>query len=50
LPVNVMMMPTLPSPAELATLGVARISHGPGPYVAAMEFVEQAARAALAKG
>lgn len=50
LPVNVMMMPTLPPLAELALLGVARVSHGPGPYVAAMEFVEQAAREALAKG
>jgi methylisocitrate lyase len=50
LPVNVMMMATLPPPAELARLGVARVSHGPGPYVAAMEFVEHAARAALAKG
>lgn len=50
LPVNVMMMPTLPSRAELARLGVARISHGPGPYVAAMKFVEQAAREAIATG
>ena len=48
LPVNVMMMPTLPSRAELARLGVARISHGPGPYRAAMDFVEQSAREALA--
>ncbi len=48
LPVNVMMMTTLPPLGELAKLGVARISHGPGPYVAAMKFVEQAAREALA--
>ena len=48
LPVNVMMMPSLPPRAELARLGVARISHGPGPYRAAMAFVEEAARAALA--
>jgi 2-methylisocitrate lyase-like PEP mutase family enzyme len=47
LPVNVMMMPTLPSRAELARLGVARISHGPGPYRAAMQFLEQAARDAI---
>jgi 2-methylisocitrate lyase-like PEP mutase family enzyme len=47
LPVNVMMMPTLPSHAELARLGVARISHGPGPYRAAMQFLEQSARRAL---
>ena len=48
LPVNVMMMPSLPPVDELARLGVARISHGPGPYRAAMEFVEQAARQAFA--
>jgi len=41
-------MSSLPPLAELARLGVARISHGPGPYEAAMQFVEQAARAALA--
>ncbi len=50
LPVNVMMMSTLPPLAELARLGVARVSHGPGPYEAAMQFVEQAARAALERG
>ena len=48
LPVNVMMMGSLPPRAELAQLGVARISHGPGPYRAAMKFVTQAAREALA--
>jgi len=47
LPVNVMMMSSLPSRSELAQLGVARISHGPGPYRAAMQFVEQAARQAI---
>ena len=47
-PVNVMMMPSLPPRAELARLGVARISHGPGPYRATMAFVEQAAREAFA--
>lgn len=47
LPVNVMMMPSLPPRSELARLGVARISHGPGPYRAAMAFVEQAAREAI---
>jgi 2-methylisocitrate lyase-like PEP mutase family enzyme len=49
LPVNVMMLPSLPLRAELAKLGVARISHGPGPYRVAMEFVEQAAREALSQ-
>lgn len=48
LPVNVMMMASLPPRAELARLGVARISHGPGPYRAAMKFIEQAAREAIA--
>jgi 2-methylisocitrate lyase-like PEP mutase family enzyme len=47
LPVNVMMMASLPSHAVLARLGVARISHGPGPYRDAMKFVEQAAREAI---
>jgi 2-methylisocitrate lyase-like PEP mutase family enzyme len=47
LPVNVMMMASLPSQAELARSGVARISYGPGPYREAMKFVEQAARKAI---
>jgi 2-methylisocitrate lyase-like PEP mutase family enzyme len=47
LPVNVMMMASLPPHAELAQLGVARISYGPGPYREAMKFVEQAARKAM---
>jgi 2-methylisocitrate lyase-like PEP mutase family enzyme len=41
------MLPSLPPRAELEKLGVARISHGPGPYRAAMQFLEQAARQAL---
>ena len=44
LPVNVMVLPALPPRDELARLGVARISHGPGPYRAAMRFLEDAAR------
>ncbi len=47
LPVNVMMLSSLPPHAELARLGVARISHGPGPYREAMHFIEQAARKAV---
>jgi 2-methylisocitrate lyase-like PEP mutase family enzyme len=47
LPVNVMLMASLPTPAELAQLGVARISHGPGPYRDAMRFIEQTARKAF---
>ncbi len=37
LPVNLMRMANGPSIAELAQAGVARISHGPGPYIAAMK-------------
>ncbi|MEO5859622.1 MAG: isocitrate lyase/phosphoenolpyruvate mutase family protein [Pyrinomonadaceae bacterium] len=32
LPVNIMVLPDAPSNVELAKLGVARISYGPGPY------------------
>lgn len=39
LPVNVMTMPGLPDVRALANAGVARISHGPGPYLRAMEAV-----------
>lgn len=47
LPINVMTFPGLPDKATLAALGVARISHGPGPYRAAMQGLTGAARAAL---
>jgi len=36
LPVNVMMMKDVPPKKTLASLGIARISYGPRPYVAAM--------------
>ncbi len=42
LPVNIMMSPQAPDPATLASLGVARLSHGPFPWYAHM--------AALAEG
>lgn len=48
LPVNIMMTPASPPAARLAALGVARISHGPGPYRLAMKALENAAREALA--
>lgn len=48
LPVSVMMSPSAPSAARLAALGVARISHGPGPYRLAMQALADAARAAHA--
>lgn len=43
--VNIMMMPGAPPIARQAELGVARISHGPGPWRLAMKAVGDAARA-----
>lgn len=48
LPVNVMAMPGTPPRERLRALGVARISHGPGPYRGAMQWLQEAARAAMA--
>ena len=48
LPVNVMVMPGLPDAPAMASAGVARISHGPGPFLGAMEAVRVAALAAFA--
>jgi 2-methylisocitrate lyase-like PEP mutase family enzyme len=47
LPVNIMTGERTPPAARLAELGVARISHGPGPYLLVMRALENAARAAL---
>jgi 2-methylisocitrate lyase-like PEP mutase family enzyme len=47
LPVNIYVQPETPPAKRLAELGVARISHGPGPYRSAMKTLEEAARAAL---
>jgi methylisocitrate lyase len=44
LPLNVMRMSTTPSIADLTDVGVARISHGPYPYLVAMGALETAAR------
>jgi 2-methylisocitrate lyase-like PEP mutase family enzyme len=44
LPLNIMVVETTPSLSKLAQLGVARVSHGPGPYLAMMKNLEQAAR------
>lgn len=49
LPVNIMVGPGAPPLARLAELGVARVSHGPGPYLAAMASLQQAAAAAQAR-
>jgi 2-methylisocitrate lyase-like PEP mutase family enzyme len=48
LPVNIMVMTGVPDRARLAALGVARISHGAGPYRGAMQWLKDAARAAMA--
>lgn len=47
LPVNAMMFDAMPPKERLAELGVARISHGPGPWRQAMAALTEAARAAL---
>ena len=47
-PVNIMMSAKAPAPGRLAALGVARLSHGPGPYRIAMHALGEAARAAHA--
>ena len=47
LPLNVMAMPGTPDRRTLAELGVARISHGPGPYRGAMRWLAEAAKAAM---
>ena len=44
LPVNIMRTLTGPAIAELAGAGVARISHGPFPFIAAMAHVQALAR------
>jgi 2-methylisocitrate lyase-like PEP mutase family enzyme len=44
LPVNIMAFEGVPSAARLAALGVARVSHGPGPYRLAMRALADAAR------
>ncbi len=47
LPVNIMMMPGVPTPTELAGLGVARISYGPIPYRVVLDALKKAGREAL---
>jgi 2-methylisocitrate lyase-like PEP mutase family enzyme len=46
LPVNIMVSDGTPPLRSLAECGVARVSHGPSPYVMAMRVLEEAARAA----
>ena len=47
LPVNILVRPGCPSHNAMAKLGVARISHGHGPWAAAMTALEEQARAVL---
>ena len=46
-PVNFMTYPGCPSNADIASTGVARISHGPFPFMALMKQFEQMAREAI---
>lgn len=48
LPVNAIVFPGAPPTAALAAAGVARISHGPGPYRLAMQALAEAAGATYA--
>lgn len=45
LPVNIMVRPTTPDNATMAKLGVSRISYGPGPYRAMIEWLKAEAAA-----
>lgn len=47
-PLNLMVADGTPPLSELRDLGVARVSHGPGPYLAAMGFLQEAAARAAA--
>jgi 2-methylisocitrate lyase-like PEP mutase family enzyme len=46
LPLNIMASAATPPPQRLAQCGVARISHGPGPYRQMVKMLEDMARAA----
>lgn len=48
LPVNIMVLPDTPSNADMAKLGVSRISYGPGPYRQIYEALKTAASAIYA--
>ena len=50
LPVNIMASPATPPADRLAALGVARISHGAGPYRVAMHALADAAKAIYGVG
>ena len=48
IPVNIMVLPDTPPSPELADLGVARISYGPGPYRAMTNALKEAGAKAFA--
>lgn len=50
LPVNIMVTDITPPLKDLADLGVARVSHGPRPYLQMMKALEETARTAMASG
>lgn len=47
LPLNIMVDENSPPLSRLAKAGVARVSHGPGPYILMMKALEKAAREAM---
>jgi 2-methylisocitrate lyase-like PEP mutase family enzyme len=49
LPLNIMASTATPSMERLAQCGVARVSHGPGPYRQAMKMLEDLARDAYSR-
>jgi 2-methylisocitrate lyase-like PEP mutase family enzyme len=49
LPVNIMMKPGVPSVKKLAELGVARVSHGPFPYMSLMDVLKEKAHSEISK-
>jgi 2-methylisocitrate lyase-like PEP mutase family enzyme len=48
LPINIMVTDMTPPLKDLAELGVARVSHGPRPFLQMMKSLEEAARTAMA--
>ncbi len=47
IPINIMVLPDMPSSRQLADLGVARISYGPGPYCQVINALKDAGSNAL---
>jgi 2-methylisocitrate lyase-like PEP mutase family enzyme len=49
LPLNILIDEGSPSIESLAQAGVARVSHGPGPYLEAMKLLEERARSVMGR-